>query len=127
MNEPTIGGHDDYVERLRTVQPWIRIVCGIGMTLTDEASSMMSSQFLFIGTPPCRNTSGSCLQLEEVNQNTNNVPAGLFAQDERERAAIVEMIDAASEKSGWWAGSLGEDLRMTWAQQTMPGTNGVGH
>lgn len=38
-----------YLERLRTVQAWIRIVCGIAMTLTDEASSMMCSQCLFIG------------------------------------------------------------------------------
>lgn len=49
-HEPTYGGMDDFISRQKTVQESINVVCGIGMTVIDDASSMMSSQCLFIGT-----------------------------------------------------------------------------
>jgi hypothetical protein len=48
-HEPTYGGMEDFISRQKTVQESINVVCGIGMTVIDDASSMMSSQCLFIG------------------------------------------------------------------------------
>jgi hypothetical protein len=35
--------------RQKAIQESIEMVCGIGMTLVEDASSMLSSQCLFIG------------------------------------------------------------------------------
>lgn len=48
-HEPSYGGKDDFISRQKIVRESIDIVCGIGMTVTDDASSMMASQCLFIG------------------------------------------------------------------------------
>lgn len=51
-NEPCLGGLESFMKRQKTIQDSIEMVCGIGMTLTEDASSMLSSQCLFIGKPP---------------------------------------------------------------------------
>ncbi len=48
-HEPSLGGIQDFMERQRTIQEGIEVVCGVGMTLTEDASSILSSQCLFIG------------------------------------------------------------------------------
>lgn len=77
INEPCLGGMDVYLERLKTVQSWIRIVCGIAMTLTDDASSMMCSQCLFIGTcdliPFTWNGTDANVQLAYLRKMTESV------------------------------------------------------
>ncbi|KAK7398535.1 hypothetical protein QQX98_012083 [Neonectria punicea] len=50
-HEPSYGGMEDFMKRQRTIQDSIEVVCGIGMTLTEDASSLLSSQCLFIGMP----------------------------------------------------------------------------
>lgn len=49
INEPYFGGVDAYLERFKTVQSWIHTICGVGLTLLDDASSLISSQCVFIG------------------------------------------------------------------------------
>jgi hypothetical protein len=53
-HEPNLGGLDSFMNRHKTIQESVDVVCGIGMTLTEDASSMMSSQCLFIGQCPSR-------------------------------------------------------------------------
>lgn len=48
-HEPCVCGLESFMKRQKTIQEGIEMVCGIGMTLTEEASSMLSSQCLFIG------------------------------------------------------------------------------
>ena len=48
-HEPCLGGIDVFRKRRRIIQDSIEMVCGIGMNLTEDASSMLSSQCLFIG------------------------------------------------------------------------------
>jgi hypothetical protein len=48
-HEPTTGGMDQYMKRHGTIQRCVQNICGIAMTLKDDASSFMSSQALFIG------------------------------------------------------------------------------
>lgn len=49
-HEPCLGGLESYLKRQCTIQDSIEMVCGIGMTLTEDASTMLSSQCMFIGT-----------------------------------------------------------------------------
>lgn len=48
-HEPCVGGLESFMKRQRTLQTSIDMICGLGMTLTEDASSMLSSQCLFIG------------------------------------------------------------------------------
>jgi hypothetical protein len=48
-HEPCHGGLENFMDRQKTIYDSIEVVCGIGMTITDAASSMLSSQCLFIG------------------------------------------------------------------------------
>lgn len=49
-HEPCPGGFENFMERQKTIQSSIKMICSIGMTLTENASSMLSSQCLFVGT-----------------------------------------------------------------------------
>ena len=49
VHEPCFGGMEVFMERQKMLQDSIEAVGGIGMTLTDDASSVVSSQCLFIG------------------------------------------------------------------------------
>lgn len=49
-HEPCLGGLESFLERQATIQNSIEMVCGIGMTLNEDASTMLSSQCMFIGT-----------------------------------------------------------------------------
>lgn len=49
VNEPFLGGVDTYLKHQRTIQECIRVVCGVAMALNDDASSVISSQSLYIG------------------------------------------------------------------------------
>ncbi len=52
-HEPSPGGMENFMNRERTIQESAEIVSGIGTTITDDASSMLSSQCLFIGESSC--------------------------------------------------------------------------
>lgn len=49
LHQPCYGGFKEYLERQKTLKRWARMVCGIAMTCTDHAASVMPSQCVFIG------------------------------------------------------------------------------
>jgi hypothetical protein len=49
LNQPSRGGFGGYLEQGRLITKYVANICGIAMTLTDNASSVMCSQCLFIG------------------------------------------------------------------------------
>lgn len=51
-HEPNLGNLDNFMDRHRTIQDSIEEVCGIGLTVTDDDSSMLCCQCLFIGESP---------------------------------------------------------------------------
>ena len=79
------------------------MVCGIGMTLTEDASSMLSSQCLFIGTFPFH-------KLDVLL----TVSAGMFMQDPRQKEAVLDMLDSCQKRCGWPTPSLKFELEAIW-------------
>lgn len=49
LHRPCAGGLNQYLEKQRSLKKWACFVCGIAKTSTDYASSIMSSQCVFIG------------------------------------------------------------------------------
>ncbi|KAJ6142339.1 hypothetical protein N7497_011438 [Penicillium chrysogenum] len=88
-HEPSLGGIEQYLRRQSVIKHCVENICGIAVTLKDNPSSIMSSQALYI--------------------------AGLFAQGHNTREAILELLEACRERSGWPVRSLGEDLQHLWA------------
>ncbi|KAJ5785305.1 uncharacterized protein N7503_010517 [Penicillium pulvis] len=87
-HEPSIGGLEQYTTRQSMIKRYIEDICGIAMTLKDSASSVMSSQALFI--------------------------AGLFTQDKDAREAILALLVSCRQRSGWPASPLGLELQQLW-------------
>ncbi|KAH7235031.1 uncharacterized protein BKA55DRAFT_522408 [Fusarium redolens] len=79
-HEPHLDGIQGLLKRQKEVQESIRMVCGIGMTLTEDASSMLSSQCLFIGRYP--------IQYYSPHQLIA-CAAGMFMQNPRERECVM--------------------------------------
>lgn len=48
-NEPCTGGVVGFLKRQSSIQDSVEMVCGIGLTLTEDASSILASQCVFIG------------------------------------------------------------------------------
>lgn len=48
-NEPSTGGVVGFLKRQSLIQNSVEMVCGIGLTLTEDASSILASQCVFIG------------------------------------------------------------------------------
>jgi hypothetical protein len=48
-HEPSLGGLDEFIERQSVIKRCVDDIGCIAMTLTDNASSVISSQALFIG------------------------------------------------------------------------------
>lgn len=93
------------MERQKTIQESIEMVCGIAVTLTEDASSILSSQCLFIGE--FRPSSDFEADFHET--------AGMFMQDARQRGCILELLDSCRDRCGWPSLSLGSDLEQLWA------------
>ncbi|KAM5386295.1 hypothetical protein ACJA88_002445 [Fusarium oxysporum] len=87
-HEPHLDGIQGLLKRQKEIQESIKMVCGIGMTLTEDASSMLSSQCLFI--------------------------AGMFMQNPRERECVLEMLDTCQKRCGWPTPSLRSELGQIW-------------
>ena len=49
LHKPSLGGRRGYIEQQQLLGKAVDTICGIAMTLKDDASSLMSSQSLFIG------------------------------------------------------------------------------
>jgi hypothetical protein len=104
-HEPSLGGLTQYLERQITIQRCVERICGIAMTLKDDASSLMSSQALFIGM-------SISVQAERSNANLN--AAGIFTQEPRAREAILELLELCRKRTGWPVRSLGDELQQIW-------------
>lgn len=49
VHEPSLGGLDEFIEQQSAIERCVDDIGGIAITLTDNASNLMSSQALFIG------------------------------------------------------------------------------
>ncbi|CEI62416.1 unnamed protein product [Fusarium venenatum] len=87
-HEPQLDGIQGLLKLQKETQQSIDIVCGIGMTLNEDAPSMLSSQCLFI--------------------------AGMFMQDPRQKEAVLEMLDSCQKRCGWPTPSLRSELEEIW-------------
>ncbi|KAI0098989.1 hypothetical protein F4776DRAFT_658403 [Hypoxylon sp. NC0597] len=90
LYKPSLGGIRGYAEQQRLMEAAASTICRIAMTLTDAASSIMSSQCLYI--------------------------AGLSIQNPQQREDVVRLIDKCHSKTGWPRASLSGDLRKDWAK-----------
>ncbi|KAJ3545313.1 hypothetical protein NM208_g2570 [Fusarium decemcellulare] len=88
LHRPSYGGYKEYLERQKTLKKWARMVCSIAMSCTDYASSVMSSQCVFI--------------------------AGMVIEGDSQRAAVLEYLDTSSQRAGWPGYSLGRELNEIW-------------
>jgi hypothetical protein len=88
--QPAAGGFSEFVHRERQLSEAVDVICGIAMTITDEPSSVSSTQCLF--------------------------GAGLYTHDKdpRKREAIVQLIDEHQLRTGWPVNSLTEELQTEW-------------
>ncbi|RDW89677.1 hypothetical protein BP6252_01709 [Coleophoma cylindrospora] len=88
LHRPSFGGMRGYMEQQKLLAKAVDTICGIAMTLTDDAASVMSSQCLYI--------------------------AGLCVQETRQREAVLALIDTCHRRTGWPTVSLSEDLKADW-------------
>lgn len=104
-HEPSLGGIEQYIQRQCAIKCCVEEICGIAVTLKDDPSSMMSSQALYIGLSLSSNS-----WAVHANQDI----AGKFTQDQRDRKAILELLESCRDRSGWPVRSLGEELQQFW-------------
>lgn len=107
LHKPSLKGMREYMANQKLLAKAVDTVCGIAMTLTDDASSLVSSQCLYIGMPNLFLESLRMLKL---------LVAGLCIQDVRQREAVISLIDACHRRTGWPTRSLSHDLREEWQQ-----------
>lgn len=111
VHEPSNGGLELFIQRQKSVQQSVEVVCGIGMTLTDDASSLVSSQCLFIGKHH------SPVAIKMLISWTL---AGMFTRDDQQRKSILEMLDLCRQRCGWPTHPLGVELERTWDECYLP-------
>ncbi|OBT68990.1 hypothetical protein VE03_01385 [Pseudogymnoascus sp. 23342-1-I1] len=90
LHKPSLKGMREYMANQKLLAKAVDTICGIALTLTDAASSLVSSQCLYI--------------------------AGLCIQEVRQREAVITLIDTCHRRTGWPARSLSHDLREEWQQ-----------
>lgn len=105
LHKPSLKGMREYMAQQKLLAKAVDTVCGIALTLTDAASSLMSSQCLYIGK------SKFCLDMLQI---LKVMIAGLCIQDLRQREAVISLIDGCHRKTGWPTRSLSNDLREEW-------------
>jgi hypothetical protein len=90
VSQPAAEGFSEFLRRESQLSEAVDVICGIAMTITEEPSSVSSTQCLFA--------------------------AGLYTHDKdpRKREAIVQLIDAHQMRTGWPIHSLSEELQAEW-------------
>ncbi|KAL5584342.1 hypothetical protein FOVSG1_013731 [Fusarium oxysporum f. sp. vasinfectum] len=88
LHRPCSGGYEEYLGKQRILKRWAGIVCGIAKSLSDHASSVLSSQCVFV--------------------------AGMVVEDPDQRVAILDILDTCSRRAGWPGYSLGRELKEIW-------------
>jgi hypothetical protein len=104
-HEPSLGGLDEFIETQSVIKRCVDDIGGVAMTLTDNGSSLMSSQALFIG---------ACFSVDDMERRANYFLAGIFTQDNQARGAIVELLDLCRDRTGWPTRSLAVELQQIW-------------
>ncbi|KAL2401083.1 hypothetical protein ABEF95_010139 [Exophiala dermatitidis] len=89
LHRPFVRGLEDLVRQQKEIATYVETICGLAATTaSDYASSIMTSQCLFI--------------------------AGLCIRDPRQRTALIELLDACRRSSSWPIQSLSAELQMIW-------------
>jgi len=88
FHRPCLRGIGNFMAQQAVVKTYTDAICGLALTLTDDASCIMSSQCLFI--------------------------AGLCIQDQRERMEVVRLLKTSRERAGWPFNPLSDHLQMIW-------------
>lgn len=52
-SEPCTGGTDIFMRKQKVIQECIDTICGIGLSMVEDATSLLSSQYVFIGMIIC--------------------------------------------------------------------------
>lgn len=92
LNKPFSGGMGTFIEQQTLLSRCVDQICGIAQSLSDTASSILSSQCLFI--------------------------AGNCTQDGRRREQIVNLINTCRQRTGWPTKPLEDELRELWRPTT---------
>lgn len=82
LHRPSGGGYKDYQTSQKTLSECVNTICGIAMTSTDDACSLISCQCLF--------------------------GAGLAVVDPKKRRLIADLIDGCQRRTGWPITSLSD-------------------
>ncbi|KAL4753905.1 hypothetical protein BDW72DRAFT_201136 [Aspergillus terricola var. indicus] len=98
-HEPCIGGLDGYLEWQTRIRQCVEIICGIAMTLHDDASGLISSQCIFI--------------------------AGMFTQESNSRECVVDLLESCRRRTGWPVHSFGDELKQIWKSHESLKFNGT--
>ena len=92
IQQPAAGGYIEYLRRDKIITQSIDVIGSIALTLTDDASRLMSTQCLFA--------------------------AGLYCTDDAKRTCITELLREHSNHTGWPSNTdLAEELRTEWSKQ----------
>ncbi|KAF7561117.1 hypothetical protein G7046_g3027 [Stylonectria norvegica] len=112
-HEPCLDGFEEFAKRQKTIQDSIEMVCGIGMTLTEDASSMMSSQCLFIEPPTEEQYFGYARLLPEEMRLANTfirLGAGADLGDD-ETFAIVSLNASGGDAELYLVAAISTEIR----------------
>lgn len=88
-NQPASAGYRDLLVREKAMCKAVDTICGIALTLKNEAASVISSQCLFA--------------------------AGLFTRDGNKRQEIKRLLNQHRQRTGWPISSLAEELESEWS------------
>lgn len=88
VNKPAPGGLRECLGREREVSEAIDTICGIALTIKDEPATVLSTQCLFA--------------------------AGLYTQPAVKRQAILELLAAHQDFTGWPVNRLENELKAEW-------------
>ncbi|GAB7361091.1 hypothetical protein MBLNU230_g1129t1 [Neophaeotheca triangularis] len=92
LNKPSPGGFRDWVEREKAIAECIATIAGVAIELTENATRLLSTQFLF--------------------------GAGLYCKEEVKRERIIELIHDHQQYTGWPCNTdLTQELRSEWSKQ----------
>ena len=104
LNRPSQGGFGAYLQQRGLVAKYVNNICGIAMTLTDDASSVLSSQCLYIGMT----------RVFDMILPLMCILAGMCVQDSRQRIEILALVDTCRKRAGWPIQPLGDELQAFW-------------
>ena len=79
------------------------------MALEDNASCLLSSQALFIGT--------RFVSIYKDRDSANGPIAGIYTEEGPARTAILELLETCRERTGWPVKPLGVELQQIWEKQ----------